>query len=153
MLLKPSPHRFPLNWLQEDGVATAIESLYRDMEYARSLIKRPVGGVADSDGDDDEIDAENGTIRHRRPPTSPGLDHSGYNSCGSAKGAPSEDWSVISEQDDRRSSSSSSNHHESRRRSVDPQKRNSLAAAVLSVLPDAFTPGSPRRQSISSTQS
>ncbi|KAF7367251.1 Sterol 3-beta-glucosyltransferase [Mycena sanguinolenta] len=81
----------------EDGVATAIESIYRDMDYARSLIKRV---VPDSDDDlDSEIDGEHSTIR--RP-----VEQSGYSSSGSTPGGGgSEDWSVISEQDGRRSSS------------------------------------------------
>ncbi|GLB36497.1 hypothetical protein LshimejAT787_0307850 [Lyophyllum shimeji] len=76
----------------ENGVATAIECIYRDMEYARSLVKHA--------GTDDEEDQEHSTVRNQ--------DHSetqsGYSSSGSGRGAPSEDWSVISEQDDRRSS-------------------------------------------------
>ncbi|RDB29507.1 Sterol 3-beta-glucosyltransferase [Hypsizygus marmoreus] len=83
----------------ENGVSTAIESLYRDLEYARSLIKR-----TNSDDDDDEMDNEHSTVRNQDHSGS----HSGYSSSGSARGAPSEDWSVISEQDDRRSSFSSS---------------------------------------------
>lgn len=123
---------------KENGVATAIECLYRDLEYARSLIKRPI-----PDSSDDEIEDEDGTIRRRRPPSS------GLDSSSGSKGAPSEDWSVISEQDERRLSISSNNGHEGRpgERSA---KRNSLAAAVLSVLPD-FTPGSPRRRTISTS--
>ncbi|KAJ7139710.1 hypothetical protein C8R44DRAFT_310723 [Mycena epipterygia] len=114
----------------EDGVATAIESIYRDMDYARSLIKRV---VPDSDDDlEDEIDGEHSTIRDRPNLAEP---QSGYSSSGSAPGgAPSEDWSVISEQDGRRSSISSQ-HSEGR-----SSKRNSLAAAVMSVLP------SPKRE-------
>ncbi|KAJ7071464.1 glycosyltransferase family 1 protein [Mycena amicta] len=109
----------------EDGVATAIESIYRDLDYARSLIKRV---VPESDEDlDNEVEGEHSTIR----------DRSGYSSSGStAGGAGSEDWSVISEQDGRRRSISSQ-HSDEREPS---SKRNSLAAAVLSVLP------SPRRR-------
>ncbi|KAJ6574687.1 glycosyltransferase family 1 protein [Mycena capillaripes] len=120
----------------EDGVATAIESIYRDMDYARSLIKRVV--VPDSD-DDDEIDGEHSTIRDR--PTDP-QSQSGYSSSGSAPGgAPSEDWSVISDLEGRRSSISSQ-HSEGRSPDIS-SKRNSLAAAVMSVLP------SPRRRTVS----
>ncbi|KAF7306570.1 Sterol 3-beta-glucosyltransferase [Mycena indigotica] len=111
----------------EDGVATAIESIYRDLDYARSLIKR------DSDDDvDDEAEGEHSTIRA-----------SGYSSSGSAAGGGgSEDWSVISEHDGRRMSISSQNSDGGREPS---SKRNSLAAAVLSVLP------SPRRRTVSAT--
>ncbi|KAF7340015.1 Sterol 3-beta-glucosyltransferase [Mycena venus] len=108
----------------EDGVATAIESIYRDMDYARSLIKRV---VPDSD-DEDEVDGEHSTIRDRP------AEQSGYSSSGSAPGG-SEDWSVISEQDGRRSSISSQ-HSEGRSPDIS-SKRNSLAAAVMSVLPSS----------------
>nr|GAT43674.1 UDP-glucose:sterol glycosyltransferase [Mycena chlorophos] len=115
----------------EDGVATAIESIYRDMDYAKSLIKRV---VPDSDDDlDDEVEGEHSTTRHS---------HSGYSSSGSAAGGRgSEDWSVISEQDGRRMSVSSQQSDDREASS----KRNSLAAAVLSVLP------SPRRRTVSAT--
>jgi len=33
--------------LQEDGVATAIKAIYRDLEYARSLIKHRDGPTPD----------------------------------------------------------------------------------------------------------
>ncbi|KAF8213503.1 hypothetical protein K438DRAFT_1902562 [Mycena galopus ATCC 62051] len=123
----------------EDGVATAIESIYRDMEYARSLIKRV---VPDSDDDeDDEIDGGHSTIRDR-----PAVEQSGYSSSGSTPGgAGSEDWSVISEHDGRRSSVSSQ-HSEGRPDSS--SKRNSLAAAVMSVLPSS----SSRRRTPSNTE-
>ncbi|KAJ3516791.1 hypothetical protein NLJ89_g910 [Agrocybe chaxingu] len=79
----------------EDGVATAIESIYRDMDYARSLIKQPVPEV---DGQDDVM-REDSTIR-KHENVSPGS----FSSTCSDRGAPSEDWSVISDQEDRRSS-------------------------------------------------
>ncbi|KAJ6626839.1 hypothetical protein B0H10DRAFT_1996784 [Mycena sp. CBHHK59/15] len=124
----------------EDGVATAIESIYRDMDYARSLIKRV---VVDSD-DDLEDEIEHSTIRDR--PNLTAEPQSGYSSSGSvAGGAPSEDWSVISEQDGRRLSISSQHSALGEGRSVDHSKRNSLAAAVMSVLP------SPRRRTVSAT--
>ncbi|KAJ7356944.1 glycosyltransferase family 1 protein [Mycena albidolilacea] len=111
----------------EDGVATAIESIYRDMDYARSLIKRVV--LDSDDDDDDELDGEHSTIRDRP------AEQSGYSSSGSVPGgAGSEDWSVISEQDGRRSSVSS--QHSDGRPEVS-SKRNSLAAAVMSVLPSS----------------
>lgn len=116
---------------QENGVATAIECLYRDLEYARSLVKR-------MDSDDDE-DNEHTTVRN---PDASGS-QSGYSSSGSVRGAPSEDWSVISEQDDRRSSVGS-------RQSISRDtsaNRTSLTAAVLSVLPDSLTSASPRSPS------
>ncbi|KAJ4489644.1 glycosyltransferase family 1 protein [Lentinula edodes] len=125
---------------KENGVDTAIESIYRDLEYARSLIKRPI--ELDSDGG--VTDIENSTIR--QPPSS-AEPKSGYSSNGSVHGAPS-DWSVISERGDpsRRSSISSTFSGTSEDR---PSKRSSIAAAMLSVLPNSLTPGSPRKRTIS----
>ncbi|KIY51328.1 glycosyltransferase family 1 protein [Fistulina hepatica ATCC 64428] len=127
----------------EDGVAAAVECIYRDLEYAKSLIKR-----LDTD---DESDHDKAT--HSSPEG-----NSGYSSSGSARlgGASSEDWSVISDQDEPRVSSSS--RHSGRRRHSDGRdrqaKRHSFAAAVLSALPDALAhssnktaPNSPRHNS------
>ncbi|KAH9947944.1 hypothetical protein B0H21DRAFT_690917 [Amylocystis lapponica] len=76
----------------EDGVATAIEAIYRDLEYARAMIK----GVPH----DDDHDDEHATIRDYNPPSSPELigARSGDSSASSALG-PSSDWSVISDQE------------------------------------------------------
>ncbi|KAG6814047.1 hypothetical protein H0H92_003897 [Tricholoma furcatifolium] len=112
----------------ENGVTTAIECIYRDLEYARTLIKH-------ADIDEGEEDNERTTVRHLEQGS-----QSGYSSSGSIRGTPSEDWSVISEQDDRRSSVGSS-HSVSRGTSA---TRTSLTAAVLSMLPDPFAPGSPK---------
>ncbi|KAF8898479.1 glycosyltransferase family 1 protein [Infundibulicybe gibba] len=125
----------------EDGVATAVESIYRDLEYARSLIKRT---HTDDDFDSDQDETEHSTIRDRMPLHSTPERLSGYSSSGSARGAPSEDWSVISEQDGGRRSSVSSRHSEGRLNRDGSIKRTSFAAAVLSVLPDAFASSSPR---------
>jgi len=64
------------------------------MEYARSLIKRH---TVEEDDEHEVSVAEDSTVRHRGnfSPGSP----SGYSSVGSAR-APSEDWSVISDQED-----------------------------------------------------
>jgi sterol 3beta-glucosyltransferase len=125
---------------QENGVAVAIESIYRDMEYARSLIKRqPVG--QDDDIEEDDEESGRGTIRRSKgdvTPFSPGS----FTSTSSIHGrTPSEDWSVISEQDERdRRSSSGSNRSRSRSKR---DKRRSFTAAMLSVLPDSLAyPGS-----------
>ncbi|RPD81684.1 hypothetical protein L226DRAFT_577428 [Lentinus tigrinus ALCF2SS1-7] len=76
----------------ENGVATAVEAIYRDMEYARSLIK----GTANRDTEQDEyFDAEHATIRDypaSSPPEHPSPSMS-------ASGAVS-DWSVISDSDE-----------------------------------------------------
>ncbi|KAI8995413.1 hypothetical protein BD414DRAFT_435240 [Trametes punicea] len=74
----------------ENGVATAIEAIYRDLEYARSLIK----GNAQRDMHQELFDAEHATIRDY--PSSP-LEHP--SPSGSATG-PASDWSVISDSDE-----------------------------------------------------
>jgi sterol 3beta-glucosyltransferase len=94
----------------EDGVTVAIESIYRDLEYARSLIKHH--GVDDLEG----ISEVDGTIRNHDDMSPSSL--SGYSSGGSIRGAPSEDWSVISEQDGRQSSSGSRGQASKKRRSL-----------------------------------
>jgi len=110
---------------RENGVATAIEAIYRDLEYARSLIKH----TSYHDSDADDSDKEGPPRRsHRRSRSNA----SGYSSAGSAHGAPSEDWSVIDDQEARRSFSKDDAAH-----------RTSFATAMLSVLPDKFAPGSP----------
>lgn len=84
----------------------------------------------------EEVVNEDSTIRNYDS-MSPGS-FSGRSSSGSIRGAPSEDWSVISEQDERRSSLGS-RYGEGR-----SAKCTSFAAAVLAVLPDTLTPGSPQ---------
>ncbi|KAH9486672.1 Sterol 3-beta-glucosyltransferase [Psilocybe cubensis] len=111
----------------EDGVATAMESIYRDLEYARSLIKRQTPEEALEEGA-----AEESTVRNIDNVSPSSLS----SSAGSVQGAPSEDWSVISDQEDKRSSLGS---YHSENQSA---QRTSLAAAVLSVLPHSFPPGS-----------
>ncbi|KAF9066087.1 hypothetical protein BDP27DRAFT_1331186 [Rhodocollybia butyracea] len=130
----------------ENGVDVAIESIYRDLDYARSLIKRR--SVPNS-SDEEETDNEHSTVRDRQP-LSADQKSSGYSSSGSVRGAPSEDWSVISDQGNpsRRSSMSSAHSGTSDERSG-LSKRSSIAAAMLSVLPNSFTPGSPRKRTLS----
>ncbi|KAH9890995.1 hypothetical protein C8Q73DRAFT_105774 [Cubamyces lactineus] len=74
----------------ENGVATAIEAIYRDLEYARSLIK----GAAHRDLREELFDAEHATIRDY--PSSTPLEHP--SPSGSAIAA--SDWSVISDSDE-----------------------------------------------------
>jgi hypothetical protein len=111
----------------ENGVATAIEAIYRDLEYSRTLIKRP------SAPDERADDAEDATIRERGVSSSP-PSRSETRSGGSPTGCgpPSEDWSVVSDPDDLHSSVGSL-------KGAKLSKRNSLTAAMLSVLPDALT--------------
>jgi len=78
----------------EDGVATAIEALYRDLEYARSLVK---GGATD-DIRDGDIDAEHATIREYSSSSERAGTQSGSSSVNSVHEVTS-DWSVISEQE------------------------------------------------------
>jgi sterol 3beta-glucosyltransferase len=127
-------------------VATAIEAIYRDLEYARTLIKWP--GAPDSDERQGDMnDAEDATIRERgtqsTPPSRPGT-RSGGSSTGGRP--PSEDWSVVSDPDDLHSSVGSSLNGKGAKLS----KRNSLTAAMFSVLPDALTSPGLRRRSVSS---
>ncbi|KAI0067772.1 glycosyltransferase family 1 protein [Artomyces pyxidatus] len=131
----------------ENGVATAMEAIYRDLEYARSLIKR--SGVEDHV---DEVDgAEDATIRDRIPSSPPSRPETRSGDSSGGGGAPSEDWSVISDPDEMRSSFASSTRSEGREK-LSSSKRNSLTAAVLSVLPDVLTASGHRRsRSVSST--
>lgn len=63
-----------------------MEAIYRDLEYARTLIKNP-------DDSDTEVHVGRSRPPSRGTPT--------QSSNGSARGgAASEDWSVISDQDD-----------------------------------------------------
>jgi sterol 3beta-glucosyltransferase len=134
----------PLNCIvQENGVATAIEAIYRDLEYARTLLKR-------SGAHDDVNDAEHATIREKGTSSSPpsrSETRSGGSSTGG--GPPSEDWSVVSDPDDLYSSVGSSLSGKGARLS----KRNSLTTAMLSVLPDALTSSGHRRPSFTSSAS
>lgn len=80
--------------MQENGVATAIEAIYRDLEYARSLIK---GIVAKDESRSDRFDDERDTIREQG--LSASTSRSRRLSGESSRGATS-DWSVISDQED-----------------------------------------------------
>lgn len=115
-------------------MATAIETIYRDLEYARSLIKHtPVG----DHGEEGENEHSNSRNYDHSLPLSPD------SSVGSIRGAPSEDWSVISDQEDhgKDSKSSHSSRESEGKGTRDGQtKRTSIAAAMLSVLPDAVAP-------------
>ncbi|KAG2155467.1 glycosyltransferase family 1 protein [Suillus clintonianus] len=128
----------------ENGVATAIEAIYRDLDYARSLIKRtPNESEATHDVEGTARDEHNIVSSHST------LERSGSGS-GSQTSTDSrrvsEDWSVISDGDDKRPSGSGRSSDCKLDRSS-TFKRSSLAAAVMSVLPDALTP---HRQSTSS---
>ncbi|KAH8100480.1 hypothetical protein BXZ70DRAFT_937353 [Cristinia sonorae] len=81
----------------ENGVATAIEAIYRDLEYSRSLIK---GHAAASEGD--SSDPEHSTIREHRghSPSRRTGTHSGHSSIDSTRRGAVSDWSVISDQED-----------------------------------------------------
>lgn len=80
----------------EDGVATAIEAIYRDLEYARSLVK---GGISD-DPQDGDAHGEDATIREYNPSSSPEQQEpvSGRSSPLSSHDPhdTTSDWSVIS---------------------------------------------------------
>lgn len=88
------------------------------MEYARSLIKQR---TTDEFAEDDIV--EESTLRNPEA-----LSPSSFGSVGSPPKAPSEDWSVISDQDEGCSLGSSQN-----------RKRKSLTAAVLSAQESSVT--------------
>lgn len=128
---------------QENGVATAIEAIYRDLEYARSLVKvkgavspddvivegtSPSSGSPGGSGGDTEDESPDHDKLLSSPPS------------GSIGGAPSEDWSVISdlEEPSRLSLSSTSRQSEGRERRIS-FKRSGITATMLSVLPGALT--------------
>jgi hypothetical protein len=60
----------------------------------------------------------------------------------------SEDWSLISDSDDKRSSFGSQRLSDGKLDRSSTFKRSSLAAAVMSVLPDALTPTHHRQSSV-----
>jgi sterol 3beta-glucosyltransferase len=93
------------------------------MDYARTLIKRLPTDIDSDDAEDATVKDHNHRWSLRSTPDRPR----------SGDSAPSEDWSVISEQDDRRSSHNNEGNIE-----TSPHKRSSLTAAMLSVLPDAL---------------
>ncbi|KAF9243852.1 glycosyltransferase family 1 protein [Melanogaster broomeanus] len=83
----------------ENGISTAIEAIYRDLDYARSLIRQPSNSSPE--------ERSNSTEEEQFPDSSTSaLDRSGsrsrYDSFGSRRG--SEDWSVVSDPEDKRSS-------------------------------------------------
>ena len=121
--------------LQENGVRNAIESIYRDMEYARSLtIKRRAGPTPNhKSGDDDaETDKLQPCIRRLSLSLARGSERPLTGSSdSSAAGAASEDWSVISDPEDAVKRSPSDKKHHGRRKS--------LSSVMLSALPDSFT--------------
>ena len=130
--------------VQENGVATAIESIYRDLEYARSLIKHTP--VEDS-GDD----ANNEHSTTRNPDLFPNSfspsSYHGYDSVDSMRRPPSEDWSVISDMEHpnkERQSSVGSQFNEGKGIKDSPSKQKSITATVLSVLPSSLTSASLR---------
>lgn len=133
--------------MQENGVATAIEAIYRDLDYARSLIRRPSNGTTDlMEGDsvtkeEQFCDVSTSTVDRSIP-------RSRYDSIGSQGG--SEDWSVISDAEDKQSSFSSRRSSGKMDRSA-TLRRNSLAAAVMSVLPDSLTYSTHRRSNSTSS--
>lgn len=82
-------------------MANAIEAIYRDLEYARSLIKRVQDGA---DPKDDHHEASPIPNRKRVSMTVPqSPPHSSMtSSCGSGSGrGMSDEWSVISGEDNR----------------------------------------------------
>lgn len=109
------------------------------MEYARALIKKAHASDVETDDEDTRPSVKKDRSAHHSS-SSP----SGYSSAGSVHGGtPSEDWSVISDQDDHERRSSIGSQVTDGKNKQD--KRRSFTAAVLSVLPDSLNPGSPQR--------
>lgn len=82
----------------ETGVANAVEAIYRDLEYARSLIKRP---HVDSDNNDESTLTDKRRMSWSLGTTPRSPQRSSMASSvesGSARGM-SDEWSVISEED------------------------------------------------------
>ncbi|KAI5123707.1 hypothetical protein M0805_000302 [Coniferiporia weirii] len=126
----------------ENGVATAVESIYRDLEYARMLVKSSHPVTAAEDEEDATIRGAQRTRSSTQSTSfsSPRSTAGSYLESVAGHEAQSEDWSVISDTDDRRSS-----RHSSELLTQSPtSKRNSLATAVLSVLPEALQLSSPK---------
>jgi len=104
------------------------------MEYARSLTLKRRAGLTPNKGADDDAEIEKLQPNLQRVSLSlaQGLErpHTG-SSDGSAAGAASEDWSVISDPEDtvKRSPSDKKQHG----------RRRSLTSVVLSALPDSLT--------------
>jgi len=121
----------------ENGVRNAIESIYRDMEYARSLTLKRRAGLTPGQkaGDDDaEIEKLQPAIQRLSLSLPRGAERpSTRSSNDSAAGATSEDWSVISDPEDTVKRSPSDKKQQGRRKS--------LTSVVLSALPDSLTLG------------
>ena len=132
--------------MQENGVATAIEAIYRDLDYARALIRRPSNGATELEKDGAAKEEQLSDVS--KSVLGGSQLRSRYDSSGSQRG--SEDWSVISDAEDNRSSFSSRRSNGKMDRSA-TLKRNSLAAAVMSVLPDSLTHSTHRRSSSTSS--
>jgi sterol 3beta-glucosyltransferase len=126
-----------LTLIQENGVATAIEAIYRDLDYARSLIKR-------TPNEPETTRDVEGTAQDERNTPSSHSTLEGSGSCSGSRNSEdsrrgSEDWSVISDSDEKRSSCGSRRLSDGKLDRSSTFRRSSLAAAVMSVLPDALT--------------
>lgn len=115
----------------------AIESIYRDMEYARSLTLKRRAGLTPGHktGDDNaEIEKLQPNVQRLSLSLPRGVERpSTRSSDDSAAGAASEDWSVISDPEDTVKRSASDKKQQGRRKS--------LTSVVLSALPDSLTLG------------
>ena len=115
---------------QENGVATAIESIYRDLEYARTLIKR----AAAVDGEEDATIRDNQRPRSSTLSTTVSSPRSLSDSYIEGQ-ENSEDWSVISDSDDKKSRRSSRHSQDLRQSPGKEKEKKSLVSTVMSVLP------------------
>lgn len=124
-------------------MGTAIEVIYRDLEYARSLIKgvaTPDDLAADNSISNDSPGGGSGSGGGDTEDEGPDHDRILSSPPSGSIGAASEDWSVISDMEEpsRLSLSSSSRRSQSRERRVS-SKRSGITATMLSVLPGALT--------------
>jgi len=106
----------------ENGVKTAVEAIYRDLEYARTLAYRHVTSEA--------VDRPPATAQ-RGSPSDETIGKSGTSFEGSRisrDGAPSEDWSIVSDEDDSKSPTRSKS-----------TSRRKMVAKPLHALHDAIT--------------
>lgn len=87
------------NIRSENGVATAVEAIYRDLDYARSLIKRAGDHEHDSSESAPKEKRRSFSPRRRSKRSDPSPPSSPRSVKSEARG-PASDWSVISDQED-----------------------------------------------------
>ncbi|KAI0095265.1 glycosyltransferase family 1 protein [Irpex rosettiformis] len=85
----------------ENGVGTAVEAIYRDLEYARSLVKRPAqSDRQDADGTASTYSQNPRSAQVSGTPASKQTHTRGSSSSTPQDTGATSDWSVISDQED-----------------------------------------------------